>query len=322
MVLAASDGVLRGVATTSSDPAAGRSSGTCRSSWSSSSGWRSATGSTRTPAGGSRIRWLVAMATRARARPAVRRRRSSTCSSGRPSTSRTCTSASSRSRRWRSASATGAQQHCPVCRAEVDENFLVCPVCTTRLRQACRDVQGAARAAVAGLPVLRDADRRRRPRCQFPPLEPAERAGRVPSSIRPPWPSSRTLVLIKPDAVQRALAGEILGRFERRGLKVVRRRGCSQSTAASRRSTTPSTPRSRSSASSSSSSRRRRRWRSSSRARARSASCGRRWAPRTRPTPRRGRFAATSRSRCRTTSCTAPTRRSRREREIALWFPS
>jgi len=28
----------------------------------------------------------------------------------------------------------------------------------------------------------------------------------------------RTLVLIKPDAVKRALAGEILGRFERRGL--------------------------------------------------------------------------------------------------------
>jgi nucleoside-diphosphate kinase len=31
----------------------------------------------------------------------------------------------------------------------------------------------------------------------------------------------RTLVLIKPDAVQRALAGEILSRLERRGLKVV-----------------------------------------------------------------------------------------------------
>jgi nucleoside-diphosphate kinase len=30
----------------------------------------------------------------------------------------------------------------------------------------------------------------------------------------------RTLVLIKPDAMQRALAGEILGRFERRGLAV------------------------------------------------------------------------------------------------------
>src|ERR687886_1154117 len=32
--------------------------------------------------------------------------------------------------------------------------------------------------------------------------------------------AERTLVLIKPDAVQRALAGEILGRFERRGLTV------------------------------------------------------------------------------------------------------
>jgi nucleoside-diphosphate kinase len=30
----------------------------------------------------------------------------------------------------------------------------------------------------------------------------------------------RTLVLIKPDAVQRALAGEIMGRLERRGLMV------------------------------------------------------------------------------------------------------
>jgi nucleoside-diphosphate kinase len=30
----------------------------------------------------------------------------------------------------------------------------------------------------------------------------------------------RTLVLIKPDAMERALAGEILGRFERRGLAI------------------------------------------------------------------------------------------------------
>ncbi len=27
--------------------------------------------------------------------------------------------------------------HCPVCRAEVEAAFLVCPVCTTKLRQAC-----------------------------------------------------------------------------------------------------------------------------------------------------------------------------------------
>jgi nucleoside-diphosphate kinase len=31
---------------------------------------------------------------------------------------------------------------------------------------------------------------------------------------------SRTLVLLKPDAVQRALAGELIGRLERRGLKI------------------------------------------------------------------------------------------------------
>jgi hypothetical protein len=27
--------------------------------------------------------------------------------------------------------------HCPVCRAEVEATFLVCPVCTTKLKQAC-----------------------------------------------------------------------------------------------------------------------------------------------------------------------------------------
>ena len=27
--------------------------------------------------------------------------------------------------------------HCPVCRAEVEASFLVCPVCTTKLKQAC-----------------------------------------------------------------------------------------------------------------------------------------------------------------------------------------
>jgi nucleoside-diphosphate kinase len=33
--------------------------------------------------------------------------------------------------------------------------------------------------------------------------------------------AERTLVLIKPDAMQRALAGEIVARFERRGLQIV-----------------------------------------------------------------------------------------------------
>ena len=30
----------------------------------------------------------------------------------------------------------------------------------------------------------------------------------------------RTLILVKPDGVQRGLIGEIIGRFERRGLKL------------------------------------------------------------------------------------------------------
>ena len=33
--------------------------------------------------------------------------------------------------------------------------------------------------------------------------------------------TERTLVLVKPDAMQRGLASEVLGRFERRGLKIV-----------------------------------------------------------------------------------------------------
>lgn len=35
-------------------------------------------------------------------------------------------------------------------------------------------------------------------------------------------PVERTLVVVKPDAVSRGLVGEILGRFERRAMKVVR----------------------------------------------------------------------------------------------------
>ena len=34
-------------------------------------------------------------------------------------------------------------------------------------------------------------------------------------------PMERTLVIIKPDAVQRRLAGEIIQRFERRGLRII-----------------------------------------------------------------------------------------------------
>jgi hypothetical protein len=36
--------------------------------------------------------------------------------------------------------------HCPVCRADVDPSFLVCPVCTTRLRQSCRNCKAPLEA--------------------------------------------------------------------------------------------------------------------------------------------------------------------------------
>jgi hypothetical protein len=31
----------------------------------------------------------------------------------------------------------GRDLRCPVCRADIEDDFLVCPVCTTQLRQAC-----------------------------------------------------------------------------------------------------------------------------------------------------------------------------------------
>src|SRR6185312_16141400 len=99
-----------------------------------------------------------------------------------------------------------------------------------------RQLQGPARAALAGLPLLRDADRaalarvRRADLPAHPPRavapasrrrRPRARPGREPdgrSVDSPAMPVERTLVLIKPDAVKRGLAGEILGRFEARGL--------------------------------------------------------------------------------------------------------
>ncbi|NXL37206.1 NDKM protein, partial [Glaucidium brasilianum] len=37
----------------------------------------------------------------------------------------------------------------------------------------------------------------------------------------PPWDPEKTLVLVKPDAVQRRLVGNVIQRFERRGFKLV-----------------------------------------------------------------------------------------------------
>ena len=76
----------------------------------------------------------------------------------------------------------------------------------------------------------------------------------------------RTLILVKPDAFARGLSGEIIARFERKGLRIVALRAHDASPASSPSATTPSTPSARSSASWSSSSPRARSWRWCSRA--------------------------------------------------------
>jgi hypothetical protein len=51
---------------------------------------------------------------------------------------------------------------CPVCRAEVEPSFLVCPVCTTRLKQAC---------VTCGAPL--EARWQVCPHCETPIVEPS-----------------------------------------------------------------------------------------------------------------------------------------------------
>ena len=197
--------------------------------------------------------WMVAMATVLGRDPAVPRARSSTCSSARPSTSRTSASGSSRSRRWRSGSRSATSTAPSVARRSTP-SFLVCPVCTTKLKQACVNCKAAARGAVADLPVLRDARRDARRRSTSGDdlgRRRAAEARRVGSSR--PMAVERTLILIKPDAV-RARAR----RRDPRAHRAARLRASSRGKllrvdrASSASGTTPSTRRSRSSASSSS----------------------------------------------------------------------
>ncbi|HUJ54883.1 MAG TPA: zinc ribbon domain-containing protein [Gaiellaceae bacterium] len=65
---------------------------------------------------------------------------------------------------------------CPVCRAEIDPSFLVCPVCTTKLRQACTSCNAPLE------PIWQVC-----PYCETP-IEPAAAAGGPPvlGTQRPP----------------------------------------------------------------------------------------------------------------------------------------
>ncbi len=71
--------------------------------------------------------------------------------------------------------------HCPVCRAEVGPDYLVCPVCTTKLKQSCVSCKAPLEALwqvcpycettvepapVGEFPALKQASRRRRTRSE------------------------------------------------------------------------------------------------------------------------------------------------------------
>jgi len=56
----------------------------------------------------------------------------------------------------------GRHQNCPVCRADIDETFLVCPVCTTRLRQACVNCKAPLKPLWQVVPTARRRSSRRR----------------------------------------------------------------------------------------------------------------------------------------------------------------
>jgi diguanylate cyclase (GGDEF)-like protein len=84
-------------------------------------------------------------------------------------------------------------------------------------RPRARRPAGPARAPLGRAPAATATPRASRPRR----VRPARRAAPRPDPPAPRRsPVSRTLILIKPDAFERGLTGEILARFERKGLRI------------------------------------------------------------------------------------------------------
>ena len=107
---------------------------------------------------------------------------------------------------------------CPYCDFDIEKSFLRCPSCLRRLKEPC---------ATCGKPLD--------PRwkiCPYCEAEIGQPAGAPPppgdaAASRQPLTRSkgpvldRTLILVKPDAFARNLTGEIIARFERKGLSIV-----------------------------------------------------------------------------------------------------
>jgi hypothetical protein len=69
---------------------------------------------------------------------------------------------------------------CPVCRAEVEPSFLVCPVCTTKLKQACSSCNAPLE------PMWQIC-----PYCETPMQRPASGAPPALGTLRPPATTAR-----------------------------------------------------------------------------------------------------------------------------------
>ena len=159
-------------------------------------------------------------------------------------------------------------QLCPYCDYEVKGDYLRCPSCMRRLKERCyscgKPIDPAwklcpyCEAETGAVPPPSARRRRRRRHVVGAGSRPSARAA---SADAPPRltdhsertrPMDRTLILVKPDAFARNLTGEIIARFERKGLRIVALTPHDDGHRSSPSSTTPSTTASRSSASSSS----------------------------------------------------------------------
>ena len=128
---------------------------------------------------------------------------------------------------------------CPSCGKPVDPRWALCPYCENTLggaprrqrpkSEARREPSAPPRASLArqdrarSAPPARSARRpndapRRAPRRRRRPSRPKRLPDQKNRKGAPPV--SRTLILVKPDAFERALTGEVVARFERKGLRI------------------------------------------------------------------------------------------------------
>ena len=122
-----------------------------------------------------------------------------------------------------------SDERCPVCRSAVETGYLVCPVCTTRLRESCTGCKAPLDplwqvCPFCETPVSRpqstrgDGRRRSASEVATPRSEP-RRGGTSSSRVDfPAWSGRSSSSSPTPWSV--GSLGEIVGRFERRGLVV------------------------------------------------------------------------------------------------------